>query len=158
MHSIEVAFRDERLDSAGISLKNAVLGDLGILGLEKVRCTESYYLEIPLDAEKLREIAGKVFADPIVQSYSVDGGLLQGFDFVIEVRLHPDVTDNLAIVTHEAVEDFLGYRVRGKIRSGRRYYLSGKISEKDAQRIAREMLANGMVETYTVRGGMGARA
>ncbi len=150
MHSIEVAFSDERLDSSGISVKSSVSEDLGISTIRKVRCSEAYYLEVPIEGEKLSEVAQKVFTDPIVQSFSIDKNLLEDFDFLIEVKLHPDVTDNLAIVTHEAIEDFLGYKVRGQVRSARKFYISGKISEKDAGRIAKEMLANEAIETYTV--------
>ncbi len=150
MHCIEVAFLDERFDSAGICVKNYVSEDLGISGIEKVRCSEGYYLQVPLEGPKLEEVCQKVFADPIVQRYSIDHNLLTDFDFLIEVRLHPDVTDNLAIVTHEAIEDYLGYKVRGEIRSARRYYVSGKIPAKDAGKIAKEMLANEAIETYTI--------
>lgn len=152
MHSIEVAFSDEALDSAGISAKKSVSDDLGIPGIEKVRCSEVYYLELRLEEGdgKLRGIAEKVFTDPIVQSFSVDHYLIQAYDFMIEVGFNAGVTDNLAIVAREAIGDYLGREVPGKISTARRYYITGGITAGDAERIAREMLANGVIESYKV--------
>ncbi len=151
IHRIEVAFSDESLDSAGISVKNAVSEDLGISGLEKVRCTEAYYLHSDsLDGKLATEIAQNVLSDKIIQSYSLDTDLFADYDFLIEVRLHHDVTDNLAIVTSEAISDYYGKKFGGNVTTSRRYYFWGGIDMEQAERIATGMLANPVVEAYTV--------
>ena len=150
MPCIEIAFSNELLDSTGIGAKNDIKEDLGIKGIEKVRFTELYYLELDLPAEKIDEIARMVFLDPIVQTYSIGRGIFPQYDYYVEVRLHADVTDNLGIVAKEAIEDFLGKKIEGVVRSAKRYYISGKISQEDAQRMAKGLFANEIIETYRV--------
>lgn len=149
MHKVEVAFRDESLDSVGISTKNSVSEDLGIQGISRVRYSEVYYVESNTGLN-IEEIAKNVLSDPIIQDYSIDSNLFTDYDYVIEVKLHPDVTDNLAIVIGEAISDYVGKKFGGKISTSRRYYTSGSISIEGAQRIAKELLANEVVETFTV--------
>ena len=150
MHRVEVAFSNEGLDSIGYSTKNSVSEDLGIEGLEKIRYSEAYYIYTSLENGKLREIIEKVFVDPVLQSFSIDEDLIKDFDFKVEVKYHADVTDNLAIVAKEAMEDYLGVKVEGNVKTARRYYITGQITIEQAKRIAKEMLANEIIETYSV--------
>ena len=150
VHRIEVAFSDEKLDSAGISAKSDIEEDLGIEGITQVRFSELYYLDLPLEDSQIAEIAEKVFTDPIVQEARVDMEIFDEYDFCIEVRLHPDVTDNLGITAQEAIEDYIGMETTGSVRSARRYYITGGISKLQAEIICRKLLANEIIETFTV--------
>ena len=150
MHCIEIAFSDEKLDSAGTGAKNDIIEDIGISGIEKVRFSELYYLEFPLETSKAREIAQNVFLDPIVQKFSVDGELFADYNFCIEVRFHPDVTDNLGMTAEEAIEDYTREKPQGHVHSARRYYITGNITREDAQTIASKLLANEVIETYKI--------
>ncbi len=150
MHRIEVAFRDESLDSVGLSAKSDVEEDLGFKAIEKIRFSELYYLDLPIGGQQLSQIAEKVFSDPILQSVSVDKDLFSEYDFLVEVKLHEDVTDNLGIVALEGIEDFLGKKTGGKVRSARRYYLKGELSSEDAQAITKGLFANEIIETFRI--------
>ncbi|VVB99689.1 Phosphoribosylformylglycinamidine synthase subunit PurS [uncultured archaeon] len=155
VHCIEVAFSDEKLDSVGLSTAASVHEDLGIQGITKIRYSEAYCLDLsPAMTEKqAKAIAEKVILDPISQKYSLNKNLFPDFDFLIEVKFHPDVTDNLAIVTQEAIEDFLGKKVEGKIVTSRKYYIYGSIGKQEAEKIAGGLLANGIIETYKIEAG-----
>lgn len=150
-HWIEVS-NIEKLNSAGISTLADIKEDLGIKGIKKALYSDLYLLYFEAEEQKLKEIAEKVFTDPLTQEYSIDSELQNDYDFSIEVRVHKDVTDNAGMVANEAIEDFLGTESGGSVRTSRKYYLYGA-SKEDAERIAKEMLANDVIETYEIKEG-----
>lgn len=154
---IEVAFSDESLDSYGFTVKNDVSEELGIGGIKSVQSTELYYLETypEIGDERLAEMAEKVFTDPLVQKFSVNENIFPEFDFFIEVKFHEDVTDNAGIVALEGIEDFYGKKFSGRVRTAKRFYFRGNISARETERIAKELLANEVIETFSVVRGKG---
>ncbi len=149
-HSIEVAFFDETLDAAGIGAKFDIVEDLGINSIEKIRFSEIYYIEMPLGPDKIETIAQKVFLDPIVQAYSTTKPVIEDYNYYVEVKLHADVTDNLGTVAKEAIEDFLGKKIEGTVRSAKRYYISGKLGRETVEQIARQLFSNEIIENFTI--------
>ncbi|MCR4368921.1 MAG: hypothetical protein NUV67_03375 [archaeon] len=150
VHKLEVAFKEKKDDSTGFAAKNDIEEDLGIGGLDSIFTSEIYYIDAELAAQKILEIAENVFIDPLIQKFSLKGNVHSGAKNFVEVKLHPDVTDNLGIVAKEAIEDYLGKPLEGNIRTSRKYYLYGDIDAKAAKRIAKELLANEAIETFEV--------
>ncbi|MCR4335208.1 MAG: hypothetical protein NUV57_01580 [archaeon] len=149
MQRIEVAFKDNNLDSIGISTKNDIEEDLGIKEIEHVHFAEIYYFDVQ-EKLNLKEIAENVFIDSITQTFSIDEEIFPKYDFYLEVKLHPDVTDNVGIVALEGVNDFLGKKLEGKIITAKKFYFEGKITHKQIEKIAKELLANEVIETYEI--------
>jgi len=50
----------------------------------------------------------------------------------------------------EGVIDYLGKELNGKIITAKKYYFEGKASPKQVERIAKELLANEVIETYKI--------
>jgi len=151
IHRIEVALKDENLDSNGFSVKKDIEDDLQINGIDSIKATELYYFYTQIEEEKLKEIAEKVFIDPIIQKYSLDETIFQNYNYFIEVKFNEDVTDNVGIIAKEAMEDYLGEKISGKIRTAKRYYFEGNISKEDLEKIGKELLANEVIETFEVK-------
>tara|TARA_Y100000310_G_scaffold322298_1_gene381176 strand:+ start:1141 stop:1602 length:462 start_codon:yes stop_codon:yes gene_type:complete len=149
MQRIEVAFKDNNLDSIGLSTKNDIEEDLGIKEIENTHFAEMYYFDVQ-EKLNLKEIAEKVFIDPITQTFSIDEEIFPKYDFYLEVKLHPDVTDNVGIVALEGVSDYLGKKLNGKIITAKKFYFEGKASREKVERIAKELLANEVIETYEI--------
>ncbi|HIH09416.1 MAG TPA: hypothetical protein HA254_01985 [Candidatus Diapherotrites archaeon] len=151
MHRVEVAFSDKSLDSAGLGAKSDIEEDLGIGKIEEAKFSEIYYIDAAgITQSELEDIASKVFTDPLCQRFSIDKDLIANFKVYIEIRLHPDVTDNVGIVALEGIEDFLGRKIEGNVRTARRYYFTGAVSKQDAERIARQLFANELIETFSI--------
>ncbi|MFH1390763.1 MAG: phosphoribosylformylglycinamidine synthase subunit PurS [Candidatus Diapherotrites archaeon] len=151
MQRIEVAFKDNNLDSIGLSTKNSIEEDLGIKEIETTHFSEIYYFDVQ-EKLNLKEIAEKVFIDPITQTFSINEEIFPKYDFYLEVKLHPDVTDNVGIVALEGVNDYLGKELNGKIITAKKFYFEGKASTEQVERIAKELLANEVIETYEIGG------
>ncbi|MEM4391061.1 MAG: phosphoribosylformylglycinamidine synthase subunit PurS [Candidatus Diapherotrites archaeon] len=145
---IEITFSDQTLDSVGISVKNDIEEDLKIQGIKKVRYSEVYYIQMQLDKNQLEEIAQKLFVDPIIQEYSINQDIIKDYDFMIEVKYHDNVTDNLGLTAEEAIKDFTK-KTPQKVQSARRYYFYG--NEKQVEKIALGLLCNPIIENYQVR-------
>jgi len=56
----------------------------------------------------------------------------------------------VGIVALEGIEDFLGRKIEGNVRTARRYYFTGAVSKQDAERIARQLFANELIETFSI--------
>ncbi len=150
---IEVAFTEESLDSEGHTIKSDIKEDLKIEGIENIRTSELYYFEKEINSEQLEKITSKVFVDPLIQKYSVNKNLFEKFNYFVEVKLHNDVTDNVGIIAEEGIKDYTSKEIGGKIRTAKRYYIEGNISKETVEKIAKEFLANEVIENFEIEEG-----
>ena len=151
IHRIEVALKNQNLDSNGFSTKQDIQDDLQINEIDSVKFTELYYFNTQVPEDKLKQVAEKVFIDPIIQNYSLNKTIFENFSYYIEVKLNSDVTDNVGIIAKEAMEDYLGEKIEGNIRTAKRYYFEGNVSKEILEKIAKELLANDVIETFEIK-------
>lgn len=152
-HRIEVALRTDLPDPAGRKIKNRIASDLG-LQVEDVRTAQGFIIDAELDASQLGLIAEEVFRDPVIQDVSVDAPISRPFDWLIEVGFRPGVTDNVGRTAKEAIERTLGISlgVGQAVYTRSLAFVRGAIAKEDADRIARDLLANDLIQTRTVHG------
>ena len=147
LHRIEVGI------SVSGGLKNAIQKDLGIDGVEKVELIDVYTIEcgsIDLSNEQLHHLGSELFSDPIVQRYSVDSPLVKPFNGVaIEIGFKPGVTDNVGNASANAVKDALNIAVND-VYSSKQYLIYGNVSANDGEKIARDLLANKLIERWEI--------
>ncbi len=150
MWRLETGFLEGKTDAFGESVRQAVSEDLGIKSVQEVKTVEVYFLELNLTEEKVKELAEKVFLDPVIQTYSIDSPVPAQADWEIEVKLKENVTDNVGIIAVKAVEDFLGRKLGEdeSIRTGKKYLIRGNLNEKQVKKICRDLLANELIESF----------
>lgn len=150
-HRIETALKPSLPDPAGRKIKARIASDLG-LELDDVRCADGFIVDRDLTSEELRLLAEEVFRDPVVQTVSIDEPLDLPFDWLIEVGFRPGVTDNVGRTAREAVERTLAITLdRGEgVYTTKLYFVKGGISREDSERIARDLLANDLIQTRAV--------
>ncbi|MCX8174755.1 MAG: phosphoribosylformylglycinamidine synthase subunit PurS [Candidatus Micrarchaeota archaeon] len=150
---IEVGLKPELEDPAGKALEARILGWLSIQSVKSVRVIDVYSFEDELSEETLVRLAEGLFADPITQIYSINLPLAKqgSFDFAIIISLRPGVKDNTGDAAKEACEDFLGKKLAGRVCSSKQYLIRGKIGAGEAERIARELLANELIHHLEVK-------
>jgi len=140
-------------DPAGRRIKARIASDLG-LDLQDLRVADGFIIDRELDQAQLELIAEDVFRDPVAQQATIDRPLGLPFDWLIEVGFRPGVTDNVGRTAREAVERSLGVafdRTEG-VYTRKLYFIKGPISRNDADRIARDLLANDLIQTRTIFG------
>ena len=152
VHRIEVGMRKGCVDARGESVRRSILDDLGI-PVERVRTIDVYTIEGGLDRRELEELRRRLFTDPIIQESKVDEPLACDFDWLIEVGFRPGVTDNVGRTALEGIHDLLeegGKRVDGAY-TAIQYLVTGGIGKGEAERIARDLLANDLIQRWEVR-------
>ncbi|HMF33869.1 MAG TPA: phosphoribosylformylglycinamidine synthase subunit PurS, partial [Candidatus Lokiarchaeia archaeon] len=147
IHRIEVGIATKG------GLRNAILQDLDISSVQKVEMIDVYTIEGgQLTADELEFLGREVFSDPIVEHFAVDQPLASPFDgAIVEVGFKPGVTDPVGITILQAVNDALNKSIAGAYNS-RQYLLYGT-DQATAERITRDLLANGLIERWQVQDG-----
>ncbi len=147
---IEIGIRPEQVDSRGVSVAHRIRTLLGI-PIERVRTRDVYHVQPALSDEQAERVA-RAFAGPVLRRGAV--GRIEGsdFDVAVAVGFRPGVTDPVAHSAKVAIEDLLGLEP-GRceaVFTSRLYLLSG-VSLADAERIARELLANEVIERISIQ-------
>ena len=150
---IEVAQKPELRDAWGEKVSRRMREDLG-LEVDSCRTIRVYLVEANIDQEALHAFAQGPLCDPVTQVHAVDRplGPLFGFDWLIQVGFRPGVTDNEGRVAREALELLLGRKLdEGEnVYSLVQYLVKGALSREEAEKAARELLANELIERFWV--------
>ena len=152
-HRIEVGLKQSLTDPAGIRVKGRIASDLDI-EVEDIRVVDGFIIDRNLDCAELELITEEVFCDPVIQEASIDAPFEMPFEWLIEVGFRPGVTDNIGRTAREAVERTLGLeRDPGQgVYTRKLYFIKGAGGKESVERIARDLLANDLIETWTVFG------
>ncbi len=150
-HRIELRLKPDLPDPNGRRLLDRVSRDLGIR-LTDIRVADSFIIERPLTLQQLSLISQEVFLDPVIQEVFVDEPISMQCDWLIEVGFRPGVTDNVGRTAGEAIQRTLGKKSSEAdgVYSRKLYFLKGQISLSDAERIAKDLLANELIQTWNV--------
>ncbi len=151
VHRIEIGFKPGVRDAFGEKMKRKIVEHLGI-NVEEVKTIDIYTIEGDLTKENLERIAREPLSDPIIQTYVIDAGLADEFDWLIEVGFRPGVTDNVGKTARESIELFLDREGKNNIKvyTARQYLIKGVQEKRDAERIASGFLANDLIQHYLV--------
>jgi phosphoribosylformylglycinamidine synthase len=152
-HRIEVGLLDGVPDAPGDKIRRRILSELGI-EVSRVLRVDVYTVDADLRDDQLALIAGDPLCDPVIQRSVVDVPLGNDFDWAVEVGFRPGVTDNLGRTAREAIALALD-RPFGKgeaVYTSRQYLLTGKLDRAQVDRIVSELLANGLIQRWTILG------
>lgn len=156
IYRVDVSTRPGQRDARGEQLRDQIR-ELGIEGVERVRVSDIYFLEGALDDAMAARVATTLLYDPVVDEATwraVDAQREElttaAGTWVVEVALLPGVTDSVAESLLE------GARLGGiegieEAASGHRYVLEGRLDDTTVRRIAGGLLANEVVQTYSVQ-------
>lgn len=148
---IEVGMRSGFPDAAGHAIQCRIADDLGI-ALREVRVIDVYTIVPGLDPDERERVRVELFTDPIIQESTANAALARDFDCLIEVGYRPGVTDNVGRSAAEGIQDVLGRALPpgAAVYKSTQYLIQGA-DPATADRIAREALANALIEQYTVK-------
>lgn len=138
-------------DPAGRRMKARIASDLGLI-VDDVRVADGFIVDREMNRKDLESIVAEVFRDPVIQQASIDSPLDLPFDWLIEVGFRPGVTDNVGRTAREAVERTLGIRMTRDegVYTRKLYFVQGNISKEQADTLARDLLANDLIQTRAV--------
>jgi phosphoribosylformylglycinamidine synthase subunit PurSL len=147
----EVAPKPGHRDVLGEKVARKVRGELGLpvegVGLIKV------YTVAGLHAEEVEGILSHgVLHDPVSADISITPRA-SAFDWILEVGLRPGVTDNEARTAAEAIRRVLALNPsrRVDVFTSTQYLLRGRFTRPDVEHIARDLLANELIQRFQVK-------
>ena len=147
LHRIEVGIATNE------GLKNSIHSDLGFTQVEKVKLLNVYTIEVgatELSSEDLKLLGQELFSDPIIEKFSINSPLASPFPgMVIEVGFKPGVTDNIGRSATIGIKDTLSKEVKN-VYSSTQYLIYGALDEEIAESIAKDLLANALIERWSI--------
>ena len=148
VHRVEIRLKEGLSDPQGQSVL-AQVHELGIDSIRRVAACRLFFLAGPLSAADAARAARELLADPVVETFALDGKADAAADAVIEVHLKPGVMDPVAESTERAIRD-MGIQLAWAS-TARRYELHGPVSPPQAETVARKLLANAVIEDVHFR-------
>jgi len=147
---VEVFLKDKFRDKHGEHVKHDI-AEFGIPNVDSVKFHPLYRINSELKSAQIEKIASALLIDPITEDYKVSKTPSKSKNSVdIEVWLKKGVTDPVADSVVKAVKD-LGINKSITVKTGSKFILSGKVSKKAAEEVALKMLANPMIQNFTIR-------
>ena len=145
-----VYIKEGLVDAVGDGLLPDI-ADLNISGVTAVRHIVVYSIAGKVAQSGLRRIGAELLADPITQEFSMDeppADLAHGA-WVVHVKYNPGVTDPAAESAHKGILD-IGVKGATGVTTSRIYILRGKVKKDDVDAITRRLLANSVIQTYSI--------
>jgi len=148
-------FKPGASDAAGRGALSSIKEDLHF-SATSVKTADVYSVEgISLSPAEKQKLAKFLFSDSVVQNYSIDNEPFSSRDgnWLLEVSFKPGVTDNVGMTSLIGMADVLGRKLPEgtAVRTSRQYCVKGKLSEKDAEKICSGLLANAVIQNYSVK-------
>ncbi len=152
VHRLEIEARPGLSDALAESTARRLRSELAITAT--VRTRRVYLLDLDIDGAEAAEVLARL-VDPVAEIGAL--GMLDepeaGEDaWFLTIGLRPGVTDSVGRSVRRAVQDILGREVVGEVYTATVYRFGGIVRES-AERAARELLYNPLIERLTIEGG-----
>jgi phosphoribosylformylglycinamidine synthase subunit PurSL len=148
---LEIMLKPELFDAEGAGLCRKANDYFG-LRLSSVRTVHILTIDMGLSPEQHEAIRREIFTNPVTQISSYDP-LDVDFDWILWVGYRPGVRDNPGSTAVEAIQDFLRINIeKGQgVYTSKRYCLKGGgLCFDEADKVARELLANDTIQQWKV--------
>ena len=156
---LEITLKPELFDAEGETVRRKAR-DYFNIHLEQVRSIHILTIDAKLTKEQLESARQLIFTNPVTQISSFQP-LATDFDWAIWVGFRPGVRDSQGSTAVEAMEDLLKIRFQPEeaAYTSRLYLLRGRRLANDqrgykvVERIARELLANDLIQQWKIYSG-----
>ncbi|CAN2048365.1 Phosphoribosylformylglycinamidine synthase subunit PurL [Candidatus Magnetomoraceae bacterium gMMP-13] len=148
---LEITLKPHLIDAEGEGIRKKALNYFG-LPVSLVRTIHVITIDIDLSHDQLKRIQTEIFTNPVTQISSFSP-LDIDFNQTIWVGFRSGVRDNPGSTGVEAIEDLLGINMKSTeaVYTSKRYCLAGdKLTRSHADKIARELLANDIIQQWKI--------
>lgn len=152
-HRIEVRLKPGVADALGEKVARRIREDLG-LDVKQVQTVDVYTIDRRFNNEQLLQIAKEAFTDPVIQESFVGAPAAADrvWDWLLEVGFRPGVTDNVGRTAKEAIVLITDAKLKPTehVYTSRQYLISGELTESDIDQIAKDLLANPLIQRWII--------
>lgn len=157
LRRIEIRLRSQVTDSVGRKVARAITGSLG-LEVASVAVRRVFTVN-GLDESQLERVTKEgILHDPVLQEANLAAAPTDA-DWVLEVMFRPGVTDNEGRTARDTLALALGCKDKSllAVYTGTQYHLKSRpghsLCEEDVERIARDFLANELIQRFRIKSG-----
>ena len=149
---LEIALKETLADAEGAGVAKKARHYLG-LAVDQVRVIRVLTLDAALDQNQLEMVRTRIFTNPVTEESSF-APMARDFDWLIWIGFRPGVRDTAGSTAAEAIEDLLKitFQPAEAVYTSKLYAVSGKLGRSAAQALAKEILANDIIQEWKVFG------
>jgi phosphoribosylformylglycinamidine synthase II len=147
---LEIALKETLIDAEGSGVKRKARDYFGF-DVEDIRVIRILTIDADLTPEQLELARTQIFTNPVIEESSFKP-LAGDFDWLIWVGFRPGVRDTGGSTAVEAIEDLLkiAFKPHEGIYTSKLYVIKGKLTQDQAQTMAKEILANDIIQQWKV--------
>ncbi len=153
---IEVTSKPFLEDAIALKTKRKIRQHLNI-HVDELYFVKVYLVEGEFSEDIIKTFAESALCDPVIQTYSINTPISLkldlSFDWALEIGYRPGVTDNEGKTAEEALSYILEKPLdtnKEGVYFARQFLIKGKISKETVERIAKELLANELIERWFI--------
>jgi len=147
-YKILIEHKDNALDAESKGTLKDII-DLGLKTVKSIKVSQIYEISGDISLHEIEEISNDLLVDPITQKITINSDSKES-GIAIEVYYKSGVTDAVADTVHIGIKD-MNIDKDVKVRTGKRYFLKGKLSSTNVKNIAEKILSNTVVQEYVIR-------
>jgi phosphoribosylformylglycinamidine synthase len=147
---LEIRLRQELRDAEGEGIRRKAR-EYFALEVKEIRVIRVLTMETSLTEEQLARVRTEICTNPVTEISSYTP-LATEFDWLIWVGFRPGVRDTAGSTAVEAIEDLLqvAFNRDEAVYTSKLYEIRGSLSRQDAETIAHELLANGIIQQWRI--------
>jgi phosphoribosylformylglycinamidine synthase II len=147
---LEIRLKQGLADAEGASVRRKSREYFGY-EVKGIRVIRVLTIEADLVPAQLKRIQKEIFTNPVTEESSY-APMAADFDWLIWVGFRPGVRDTAASTATEAIEDLLRIKFSHDeaAYTSKLYEVRGEITERQARRIATDLLANDIIQQWKV--------
>lgn len=147
---LEVALKSTLPDAEGAGVARKARDYFG-LNVDAVRVIRVLTIDADLDPGQLEKARTKVFTNPVTEDSSF-APMARDFDWLTWIGFRPGVRDTAGSTAAEAIEDLLRIKFKAgeAVYTSKLYAVTGGMGKEEVQILAREILANEIIQQWKV--------
>ncbi len=147
---LEIKLKDDLLDAEGANIQRKARDYFGF-ELKDVRVIRVLTIDADLNDQELERARTAIFTNPVTEDSSFKP-IAGDFDWLIWVGFRPGVKDTPGSTAVEAIEDLLkhAFKPDEAVYTSKLYAIKGHLTEQEVNTIAREMLANDIIQQWQI--------
>jgi len=147
---LEIKLKRELMDAEGVSIRRKSREYFGF-EVEDIRVIRMMTIDADLSPDQLERIRTEIFTNPVIEesSYST---IAFNFEWLIWVGFRPGVRDTAGSTASEAIEDLLGIKFGPEraVYTSKLYEIIGNLKKEQVRRIAKDLLANDVIQQWKI--------
>ena len=153
---VEIFKKRNIRDVFGEDVKKSI-EELGISDIEEVKVSNLYKIECNTEKKNIEKIAKELLIDNVSEDFLIyKKSKTKKNYWIVEVFLKEGVTDPVGETSKKTIIES-GILKDVDVKTGKKYYIKGKLQEKQIKEICKKILANTLIHNYFIfkKEGMG---